>query len=66
VLVSGATMKMIAEYLERAHQFERMAARETDPRLKADFDKQAKAYQALAAKRALELGLPVPPDKNSN
>lgn len=60
-----ATMKMVAEYLERAHQFERLAAREADPKLKADFEKQAKAYQDLAGKRARELGLPLPTDKNS-
>ena len=60
-------MKLIAEYLERAHQFERMAAQESNPKLKAAFEKQAKAYHALAAKRALETGLPLPVgDKKSN
>lgn len=51
-------MKLIAEYLERAHQFERMAEHETDPKLKADFEKQAKAYHKLAVKRAEETHLP--------
>lgn len=60
-------MKLIAEYLERAHQFERMAAAETDPKLRADFEKQAKAYHKLAAKRAEEAGLPLPKgEPNSN
>jgi hypothetical protein len=53
-------MKLIAEYLERAHQFERMATHETDPKLRADFEKQAKAYHKLAVKRAEETGLPLP------
>ena len=53
-------MKLIAEYLEHAHQFERMASHETDSKLKAEFQKQALAYQKLAAKRAKELGLPLP------
>lgn len=56
-------MKLVAEYLERAHQFERMASHETDPKLKADFEKQALAYHRLAGKRAKELGLPLPTDK---
>jgi hypothetical protein len=60
-------MKLIAEYLDHAHQFERMAEHESDAKLKAAFEKQAKAYHALAAKRALEKGLPLPiRDKNSN
>lgn len=60
-------MKLIAEYLERAHQFERMAAAEVDSRLKADFEKQAEAYRKLAEKRARETGLPMPTaDRNSN
>jgi hypothetical protein len=53
-------MKLIAEYLERAHQFERMTAAETDPKLKAEFAKQALAYRKLAEKRAKETGLPMP------
>lgn len=56
-------MKLIAEYLERAHQFERLASRETDPKVKVDFEKQALAYHKLAEKRAKETGLPVPKDQ---
>ena len=59
-------MKLIAEYLERAHQFERMASQETDPRLKAEFEKQALAYHKLAAKRAEESGLPLPKDESKS
>lgn len=60
-------MKLVAEYLESAHQFERMASHETDPKLKAEFEKQALAYQKLAVKRAQEMGLPLPGlDKRSN
>lgn len=55
-------MRLVAEYLERAHQFERMASHETDPKLKTEFEKQALAYQKLAVKRAEEMGLPLPKD----
>jgi hypothetical protein len=44
-------VKLIAEYLERAHQFERLAAHETDPKLKSNLEKQARAYRKLAEKR---------------
>ena len=46
-------MKMVAEYLEKAIQFEQMAEREKDEKLKADLLKQAKSYRKLAAERAL-------------
>lgn len=55
-------MKLIAEYLERAHQFECMAVVENDSALKADFENQAKAYHKLAEKRAKETGLPLSGD----
>jgi hypothetical protein len=56
-------MKMLAEYLEAALKFERMAAAETDPELKAHFEKQAQAYRKLAEKRAKEYGLKPPPEQ---
>jgi hypothetical protein len=60
-------VRLIAEYLERAHAFERMAGQETDPKLRAALEKQAKSYHRLAEKRAQEVGLPLPKDKeNSN
>jgi hypothetical protein len=52
---------MIAEYLEHALQFEKMAAGETDPALKESLSKQALAYRKLAAERAERLNLPRPP-----
>ncbi len=39
-----------------------MAASESDPKPKAEFLKQALAYQKLAVKRAEEMGLPLPED----
>jgi len=54
-------MKMVTEYLEHALQFERLAADEKDPRLKADYQKQAATYRKLAAERAVQLGLEPPP-----
>jgi hypothetical protein len=52
---------MIAEYLEHALQFERMAEPEKNPELKAQLEKQAAAYRKLATERARKLGLPAPP-----
>ena len=46
-------MKMVAEYLEKAVNFEQMAAKETEPNLKTALLAQAKAYRKLAADRAL-------------
>jgi hypothetical protein len=54
-------MKMIAEYLEHAIQFERMAAGATDPALKESLSKQAHAYRKLAEERAERLHLPKSP-----
>jgi hypothetical protein len=59
-------MKMIAEYLEHALQFERMAADEENPKIKAQFEKQALAYRKLAAERAAKLGMEPPPPRTSN
>lgn len=53
-------MKFIAQYLERAQQFEHLAAAETDSKLKADLEKQALAYRKLAERRAKEMGVPLP------
>jgi hypothetical protein len=55
-------MKMIAEYLEHALTFERMAADEKNLGIKVAFQKQAADYRRLASKRAKELGLPEPPE----
>jgi hypothetical protein len=38
--------------LEHARQFEHLAAEETNPEIKAQFEKQAAAYRKLAERRA--------------
>jgi hypothetical protein len=43
------SMKMVVEYLEYARNLERLAAHETNPDLKAVFERQAAAYRARAA-----------------
>jgi hypothetical protein len=53
-------MKMLAEYLEKAIAFEKMAAKEKDHKLKEDFEKQAAAYRKFAEKRAKNYGLKAP------
>jgi hypothetical protein len=50
-------MKLMAEYLEHAIQFERLAEGETDSQVRDQFLDQAKAYRTLAEKRADQLGL---------
>jgi hypothetical protein len=45
-------MQRLAEYLENARQFERLAADERNPEIKAQFEKQAAAYRKLAERRA--------------
>lgn len=53
---------MIAEYLEHALEFERMARVETDIALKGHLEKQASAYRRLATERAALLRMsPLPP-----
>jgi hypothetical protein len=48
-------VKLIAEYLEQAVKFYRMAAEATDPKLKESLQKQGDAYRKLADKRAAQL-----------
>jgi hypothetical protein len=55
---------MIAEYLDHALQFERMAGEATDPALREALSKQAAAYRKLAAERA-EFSNPPPPPARS-
>jgi len=60
-------MKLIAEYLEKAIDFERMAITEKDSALKASLLKQAAAYRKLAHERAVRLNLSLtsrPPQSN--
>jgi len=60
-VVRRIQMKMLAEYLEKAITFEKMAAEEKDAKLKADLEKQAAAYRKLAERRAKEYKLDLPP-----
>ena len=53
---------MLAEYLEKANTFERLAADEKDATLKANLEKQAAAYRKLAAERAKKLSTPPQPN----
>jgi hypothetical protein len=57
-------MKMVAEYLEKALTFERLAAAEKDAALKENLEKQAAAYRKLAAERAKKSNLQTPPQSN--
>jgi hypothetical protein len=51
---------MLSEYIEHALTFERLAAQEQNPKLKAELESQAKAYRKLAAETATKIGLPLP------
>jgi hypothetical protein len=53
-------VKLLTEYLERAHQLEQLALDEADTSFKDQLLTQAQAYRKLAAKRAAEYGLPPP------
>jgi hypothetical protein len=53
-------MKMLNEYLDRAVEFENLAAVEQNEPFKAELLRQAEAYRKLAAKRAQQYGLPMP------
>jgi hypothetical protein len=57
-------MKMLADYLEKAINFERMAAEEKDANLKANLERLATAYRKLAVARAKELGVQLPPPQS--
>jgi hypothetical protein len=58
-------VKLIAEYLERALEFERLADLEDNPQLKADLEQQAAAYRKLAADRSKNLGVKPPPGRGA-
>jgi hypothetical protein len=44
-------MQRLAEYLEHARQFERLAVEETNPQIRAQFEQQADSYRKLAERR---------------
>jgi len=49
-------MKLVAEYLEHVRQFESIATREKDPRLKIALERQAVMYRRRAEIRTAQLG----------
>jgi hypothetical protein len=51
---------MVAEYLEHALTFERMAAQEENQAAKAQLEKLAASYRKLATDRAKALGMKPP------
>jgi hypothetical protein len=53
-------MKQLAEYLESAIHFGALAARESNPILKARYHGQADYFRGLAEKLSCDLGLRVP------
>jgi hypothetical protein len=55
-------VKLIAEYLDRAMQFERMAGDAHDPKLRGQLLQQCEAYRKLATRRAKQLGVSPPGD----
>jgi hypothetical protein len=53
-------MQTVIEYLERAQQFERLAAEAEDEDLKQVLMAQAEGYRIIAARRADQIGVPMP------
>ncbi len=53
-------MKLVAEYLADAANFDKLAEAEGNSENKAALKKQAAAYRKLAADRAKQLGQPLP------
>jgi hypothetical protein len=53
-------MEQLSEYLESAIQFGALAARESNPRLKARYQAQADYFREMAEKLTTDLGLRVP------
>lgn len=58
-------MKMLADYVENAIKFAKMAAREGDPTVKAQYEAHAAAYRKLAEYRAKKYGLQMPTHNGS-
>ena len=53
-------MSKIDECVARAREFQRMASRELNPKIKAVFEEQAAASRKAATDQAKRLGLPMP------
>jgi hypothetical protein len=59
-------MKIVAAYLENAIHFDRMAALESDPKVRKQLEVQAAAYRTLAEERTKRLKLPPQSPSQSN
>lgn len=53
-------MRLVAQYVEQAKLFEFLAASETDPKSKEQFEEQAKTYYGFANERAQLAGVALP------
>ena len=60
------SLKTVVEYLEHARDFERLAVNETNPDLKAAFERQAAAYRELAAALRKKDRASGPPNSDSS
>jgi len=59
-------MKIVADHLDAAMKFEQMAVAEKDPKLKAEFERQAAAYRKLAEERNQRIRAQNNPTPNDN
>jgi hypothetical protein len=50
-------MRLLAAYWDNARRFDRLAAEELNPILKAHFERQADTYRKLAAERSRTIGV---------
>ena len=53
-------MKLFEEYVAHALAFDRLAAEQSDPEIRAELAQEAAAYRKLAVERAAKFGLPSP------
>jgi len=53
-------MKLFEDYVAHALAFANLAAEQSDPEIRAQFEQQAAAYRKLAVERAARFGLPSP------
>jgi hypothetical protein len=53
-------LKLLEEYVVHALAFDRLAAEQSDLKIRAEFAREAAAYRKLAVERAAKLGLPSP------
>jgi hypothetical protein len=55
---TGAPMKLFEDYVAHALAFANLAAQQSDPEIRAQYEQQAAAYRELAVERAEKHGLP--------